>query len=160
MTRKPRFQDQWAAKAIDNTTTVKTKQDFRTNGWEPESSILKFWCVWFCCFSQWLWLPIGLDILCFLICLVFSMVVAIHWSWNVVSFGFSWWILATHWSWNLGFLIWFLLFLCLFVTHWSFLENMCMLRVLFRQAKQRINLNTCIWPRRNGFVQTWCFQQM
>ena len=79
-TRKPRFQNQWVTTTIEKT---KQKQDFRTNDREPDSLILKscFFCfVWF---SLWSWLPIGSEILIFLCVLVFSVVLATHWFWNL-----------------------------------------------------------------------------
>ena len=88
-----------------------------------------------CCvlFSLWLWLPIGSEIL-FL--LVFSMVPAIHWFWDLGFLGFIYgfrlpidpfWLICACWK-------------CCFAI-----------------AKQHINLKTCIWPRRNACFETWCF---
>ena len=48
---------------------------------EPESLILK--SCFFVWFSLWFWLPIDSEILVVLICLVFSMVLATHGSWNL-----------------------------------------------------------------------------
>ena len=58
--KKTRCQDQCIAKATEKTKRTQNQQDFRTNGREPESWILKS-CI-----------------VCFV--LVFSMVLATHWS--------------------------------------------------------------------------------
>ena len=112
-TRKPRFQDQWVAKAIE-----KAKNNIRMNGCEPEPLILNFCLLcfldgfgcplvlksWFSClFYLWFWLPMDLGILVFLfvfgcldsfgspsglhtcIALVFSMVLQIAFAIKVVS---------------------------------------------------------------------------
>ena len=150
-TRKPRFQNQWVAKTFENTkTTKKTKisepmgnenhreyktnqkyQDFRTNDREPESLILKS-CFCFCILDGCRY-PLVLK--SWFSCLfVFSMVLATHWFWNLgflglfgILDGFGYPLILESW------LSWF--YAWLLVTHWSFLVNMCMLKVLFRHSE-------------------------
>ena len=84
--RKPRFQDQWITKAIQKTTQNNNKKhDFRINGSGSQSLILKYcFCVFvFVLFFRWLWIYIDHEILVVLFLLVVSMVLAIHWSWNL-----------------------------------------------------------------------------
>ena len=83
-TRAPRFQDQWVSKTIEKTKQQQNYQDFRTNGRDPEPLVLKSWFSFRVVFYRWFSIPIDPDILVFLCCLVFSMVFATHWSWNLL----------------------------------------------------------------------------
>ena len=90
----------------------------------------------FCLFSLWFWLPIGSEILVFLFCLVFSMVLATHWFWNLCFLGF--------------------IYGCWLPIDPFWLTCACW-KCCFAIAKQHINLKTCIWPRRNACFEKWCF---
>ena len=92
--------------------------------------VLKSWFSLLFVYSRWFWLPIGSEILVFFVVCVFSMVLATHWFWNLgflgfvgILYGFGYPLILE--SWLFWFYPWFL------VTHWSFLINMCMLKVLF-----------------------------
>ena len=105
------------------------------------------------------------------------MVLVTHWFWNLgflVFFVFSM-VLATHWFWNLGFLVclfvvsmalathcfWNLGFLGFIYGFWlpigSFWLTCACWKCCFAIAKQRLNLKTCIWPRRNACFEKLCF---
>ena len=92
----------------------------------------------------------------FFVFLVFSMVLATHWLWKFgfLSFLVLSMVLAIHWFWNLG---------CVGFIHgfWlpsdSFWLTCACWKCCFAIAKQRINLKTCIWPRRNACFEKWCF---
>ena len=96
--RQPRFQNQWIAKTIENTQNNKktkisepmgsqnhreykqqqTKQDFRINDSGSRSFVLKSCCFCLFLYSRWFSLPIGSEIVFFVV-LLFSMVLATHW---------------------------------------------------------------------------------
>ena len=133
-TRKLRFQDQWVTKTIENTNKNK-----HTKILEPMIVNQNHWSwnrVLFVLFLYALWfsLPIGTEILVVLFVFVFSMVFVTHWFWNLgflvcvcILDGFGYPLILESWlSW---FYPWFV------VTHWSFLVNMCMLKVLFRHSE-------------------------
>ena len=99
----PRFQDQWVAKTIEKTNTHKTTKisGSMIRVHDHGSWNLVLFVVWV---YRWLWLPIDPEILVVLFLLVFSMVLAIHWFWNLgclVVLVFSM-VLDTHWFWNIG----------------------------------------------------------
>ena len=50
--------------------------------------VLKSWFSLLFWYSRWFWLPIGSEILVFLLLLVFSMVFVTHWFWNLGFLGF------------------------------------------------------------------------
>ena len=134
------------------------KQDFRINGSGSLSFVLKY-CFLFVWYSRWLSLPIGSEILVFLIVFVFSMAFVTHWFWHLGFFVccvFSM-VLVTHWFWNLG---------CLGFIHGfglpidPFWLTCARWKCCFAIAKQRIILKPCIWPRRNVCFDKWCFQSI
>ena len=63
-------------------------------------------------------------------------------------------VLATHWFWNLSFLG-FIYGLLLPIDPFWF--TCACWKCCFAIAKQRINLKTCIWPRRNACFEKLCF---
>ena len=91
-TRTPRFQNQWIATAIEktnkNNNKISVSMVVNPNHWYWKIVLLLLFV-----FSRWFGLPIGPEILVFLVFVVLSMV------------------LATHGSWNLGFLVLFVGFL-------------------------------------------------
>ena len=125
--------------------------------------------------NHWSW-----NIVFFCCSLFFSMVFVTHWFWNlgflglfgildgfgyplVLTSSFSCFfffkmvfsmLLAIHWFWNLG---------CLGFIHGfrlpidSFWLTCACWKCCFAIAKQRINLKTCIWPRRKTCFEKWCF---
>ena len=84
--QQKRFHNQWATKAIENT---KKNKDFKINDSGSRSLVLKSCC--FCCFVvlDGFRYPLVLkSYFCF--CLVFSMVLATHWFWNLGFLVFCW----------------------------------------------------------------------
>ena len=112
--------------------------------------------VLFCLYSRWFSLPIGSEVLVFLVVVCILDVLATHWFWNIgflvcvgILDGFGYPLILESW------LSWF--YPWIVVTHWSFLFNMCMLKVLFRLSETTHKLETFKWPRRNDCFEKWCF---
>ena len=84
------------------------------------------------------------------------MVLATHWSWNLVFvcflYGFGYPLVLKSWFSCLfcGFLY------CCWLPIVPFCSTCACWKCCFAITKQRINLKTCIWPRRNSCFQKWC----